>query len=276
MMKLRMLSLLILICPSVGLGQGYRIESDRIVVEGDYWKAWQYPKGVLRFDEDGALHPRFVHKHINACLDAPRFSQSEEYGRLKTEWVRGGPRAAGSNFEDVGKVMDGDLSTFWEPSQEDPLKDWWFEIDLGRLVSAATIVLKFVEESLGDPFLQFKVEVSDGGRYSIRRSWKEIPIWPSYRAVWETTEPNEEKRLFRFELSLPVQSDADQFPGDVIRFVRVKVKDTKGDKREEVSKEAYERLDPHWRGRIEYYRTTASGEEWLTTCLLYTSPSPRD
>jgi len=121
--------------------QGYRMESDRIVVEGDHWKAWDQPKGVLKWDGEGGLRPRFVPKEINASLDADRFTYRVAPGSI--ERMRGGPRDAGSNPNDVANVMDGDLSTFWEPDREDPLENWWFVIDLGRLVQSQQTLFDF-------------------------------------------------------------------------------------------------------------------------------------
>ena len=253
-MKLSILFLLMATCPSVGLGQGVRMESDRIVVEGEDWKVWDHPKGVLEFDEEGGLKPRFVHKNINACLDAGEFG--------------GGVRIAGSNSSDVANVMDGDMRTFWEPSRADLLRDWWFVIDLGRLASATKIVLKFVEEGQGDPFLHFKVGVSNGET----GSHNERPL--SYDTVGKTTHPNESQRIFKFALSLPAPSGTEEFPGDLVRYLRIQVTDTRGDQREQISMEEYEALDPDWRGAVEYYRITEVGTERLTTEERYGELSP--
>jgi len=252
MMKLRMLFLLIVVCPSICLAQGYRIEGNRIVVEGEDWKAWDYPKRVLEFGEQSGLRPRFVRKNINACLDAPEFG--------------GGLGEAGSNPSDVTKVMDGDMSTFWEPGKDTSLEDWWFEMDVGRAVSATKLVLKFVEGDVGDPFLQFKAEVSSGykGRYA-QRSY--------YNIAGKTTKPNESQRVFDF--TLPTASGAEEeFRGDVVRYVRIRVTDSRGDKGEQISKERYEELDPDQRGAVEYYRITEVGEERLVTEEVYEKLPP--
>ena len=55
-----------------------------------------------------------------------------------------------SNVADVAKVFDGDMTTYWEPappSDEVNLAlQWWFIVDLGRLVFAKKLVVRFVEE----------------------------------------------------------------------------------------------------------------------------------
>lgn len=152
-MKTRIVFFILWLCPSAVFTQGYRMEGDRIVVEGNDWLQWDYPQNVLERDEEGGLKSRFVPKHINACLDADQFFQHKGYGGIRD--VQGGAKGAGSNLAEVVNVMDGDPLTFWEPDLDAPLEDWWLELDLGRCVLASEVVLRFVEEGMGDPFLHF-------------------------------------------------------------------------------------------------------------------------
>ena len=110
---------------------------------------------------------------------------------------------AGSNALGVRNVLDGDLATYWEP---EPVADatelgaqWWFTVDLGRLVIAKRIVLKFVEEGLGDPFLQYDVLISDGEVPEKFISSEE----PEFDVVWRTLKPNKTER--RLEIALGEQ-----------------------------------------------------------------------
>ena len=117
--------------------------------------------------------------------------------------------------------MDGDLETYWQPDTSTPLRDWWVQIDLGRIVSANKIVLKFVGEDLGDPFLQFGVSTSQG----------EQLVGPLlFRKRFRTNKPIKNERVFEVDLTkqLPtkwplVRGD---FKGDVIRYVSVIVTDS--------------------------------------------------
>ena len=61
----------------------------------------------------------------------------------------------GSNPQLAENILDGDPTTFWEPDPNDPIEQWWIEVDLGRAVPIERLKLKFVDEELGDPFLQF-------------------------------------------------------------------------------------------------------------------------
>ena len=47
-------------------------------------------------------------------------------------------------------------------ADRDLASQWWFVADLGRVVFAEKIVVRFAEEEIGDPFLLFEVLVSDG------------------------------------------------------------------------------------------------------------------
>lgn len=224
--------------------QGYHVEGNRIVVEGEDWEAWIQPKGVLENDATGGLRPRLVSGPINACLNAADF---------------GAEAKGGSNVEAIPYVMDGDPSTFWEPADVDSLGGCWLQIDLGRCVTASKVILRFAEEGQGDPFLQFRAEISNGWK-----GWQgRDPL--SFKKLWETTEPNEDRRYFEVELSLPFKDSSRQLAGEGVRYVRVRMTGTRGDRREEVPAEVYSTLAREDRGRVEYFRITAAGDEALTS-----------
>ena len=159
-------------------------------------------------------------------------------------------------------VLDGDLTTYWEPESVADAAElgaqWWFTIDLGRLVIAKRIVLKFVEEGLGDPFLQYDVLISDG----------EVPEKfiaseePEFDVVWRTLKPNKTER--RLEISLGEQAEAEEqelsdqpinapptsaisvaqkeFAGTGVRLVQVVVRGSDFDRGFEVSEVEYESI----------------------------------
>ena len=70
--------------------QGYRLETDKLVVDETHWPSWHFPAGTAALDADG-VKPLYVRSQTNAVLDAPRFN----YGKDQ----RGGIRGAGSNLE---------------------------------------------------------------------------------------------------------------------------------------------------------------------------------
>ncbi|MFP6891336.1 MAG: discoidin domain-containing protein, partial [Nitrospinota bacterium] len=214
---------------------------------------WQSVANMIQITDEG-VRPAFVRKStrveidgeevvvpgINAVLDAADFS--------------GGILAAGSNPSSALNLMDGRLDTFWEPDMSDLLEDWWVQIDLGRAVSATRIVLKFVGEDLGDPFLQFKVTTSQG----------ETIIGPRlFRTRFTTSKPIKNERVFEIDLisQLPTKwpNVRGDFTGDVIRYVGVGITDSDFGKARQVSQAEYESLSPAQQGEIEYFRRGASG-----------------
>ena len=204
---------------------GFLLRSDRIDISGaSRWRAWDIPFGTVTVDAAG-VRPNFVRSVHNACLDAGEYP-------LGDDEEKGGIHSAGSNVRQASGMIDGREDTFWEPDLSLPPETWWVEVDLGRAVSARRVALRFVDEELGDPFLQFKVLVSTG---------KTIPLSKqvSYREVGRTERPNRRQREFSFDISPGEKADPD-FAGDVIRFVQVVVTDSRLGKAEEISREDYE------------------------------------
>ena len=257
--------LLVFVCllmpmSSVLSAQGYSIRDNRIVVQTkDDWMQWRYPKDVVEITDDGKVRPVYIRKDINACLDALSFIHDDD--------VRGGIRNAGSNQEDAINVVDGDLHTCWEPDSSDPLTDWWIEVDLGRLVSALRIVIRFAEN--GDPFLGFKVQ-----------TWSK-DLTQSGEADWVTvgrlSDLPSTRHTFDFELEPYISAGGnvqEGIKGDVVQYVRVVATDTRGSRAGEIGKEEYERLDPDLRGTIDYIRITPAGEEKLIDRVGYEKLDP--
>jgi len=250
-----LLALLVLAVGSAVWGQGYTIDRvrNRVVVDTqDHWSYWTFPKGILELTEDGKARPVFVRKNINASLNAGDFVHGAD--------IRGGISGGGSNLGDGPNLIDGDPNTYWEPDTAAPLRDWWVEIDLGRAVSAKKIVLKFVEEGLGDPFRQFRVLTSDGDVAFEGTKMMDLKV------VGKTRKSNKDQRLFEYTLvpSATADWDGDGQPdveGDAIQYVRVVITDSHFGKAEEMSREDYEALSPEDRGDREYFRKLPAGGE---------------
>ena len=285
--------------------QGYRLVGQSVVIsDRAHWSTWEvfndYTRSttevekadVVDLTSDGRIGPRFFRKStealvggvptripgINACLDAPRFAYED---LLRKKDARGGVRDVGSNrasvFDPLGTsggdttwtVMDGDRNTFWEPDIEDPLRKWSIEIDLGRLVHATEIVIKFVEQELGDPFKQFAVLVSNG-----KRAFPELrnSIVMDYRLVWSTKKPSEEQRVF--EIPLKPLDRALDFEGAAIQYVQIYATDSDFGRGKRVDRAQYEALEPDLRGTIEYFRKTAGGGERPVAQEVYEALPP--
>ena len=222
--------------------EGYAIEDgSKVVIDAkDHWDLWQSVHKTIQISEEGEVRPAFIRKEINAIANAAEFG--------------GGIWAAGSNLAAAEALLDGDMNTFWEPDLADLPENWWVQIDLGRGVSATKIVLKFVGEELGDPFLHFTVTTSQG---------EESLGALQFRKVFRTDRPSLNQRVFEVDLtSLPPTKYPNVFgdyTGDMIRYVGVGVTDSNYGKAQKVSEAEYLNLAPEEQGDIEYFRREVSG-----------------
>ena len=246
---------------SSGVGrsqEGYSLDSGRVVVDSrEHWERWHSVAGTIQTADEG-VRPEFIRKSTVLDIDGREVVVPGINAVLDFAEFGGGIRDAGSNISGALDLMDGRMDTWWEPDMSDPLQDWWVQIDLGRTVSATRIVLKFVDEDLGDPFLQFKVTTSQG----------ETTIGPLlYRTRFTTNRPVKNERVFEIDLTrqLPTKwpNVLGDFTGDVIRYVGVGITDSDFGKAREVSQSVYESLPTGLQGDIEYYRREVSGKVWL-------------
>ena len=267
----------VLLKDSVVWGQqvGHSIQANRVVIDSEeHWSAWKSAAKTIQIttDELGTrVRPFFIRKSTEIEIDGRKVRvpginaslNASEFGGDNLELD------AGSNVSMVSNLMDGRMDTFWEPDtalvmdKNPKIEDWWVQIDLGRAVSATKVVLKFVGEDLGDPFLLFKVLTSQGiVDNNILR----------YRQVFVTKKPLKDERVVEVELTLtskfvrggprtPSASSEkiEEFSGDAIRFVEVVVADSDFGKARQVSKATFESLESNRKGDIEYFRKAASG-----------------
>ena len=252
----RICALVLLICTWAGAQErtGYRIWRDQVLVEGlDHWRAWESGDGVRVIEDDGTVRPRFLRRDINAMLDAGEFmntaSGDTTYGGIS----RVGVLPQGTDTLAV-PILDGDIGTYWEPDPEEHPDNLWVEVDLGRTVIARRVVVRFVEEGQGDPFLKFRVLVSDGTNSFGSRHRRE------FRRVGQVSVPNKDQRVFEFEVE-PFRPVPEGIVGEPVQFVRIDLLDTDGLRGEEVSRERHFRLGPEDKGTIDYFRRTVSGRE---------------
>ena len=266
-------------------GSGYRLTADQLVIDrAAHWRAWEFPVGTLTIDASGTVTPFALRRNTDATKDIVHFLRlhpPEDLAREKEteEIALADAIEAGSNAPDVLHVLDGDLATYWEP---EPVADaaelgsqWWFTIDLGRLVIAKRIVLKFVEEGLGDPFLQYDVLISDGEVPEKFISSEE----PEFDVVWRTLKPNKTERLLEISLGEGAEAEEQElsaqpinapptsaisvpqqeFAGTGVRLVQVVVRGSDFDRGFEVSQEEYEALRAAEQGAIVYYKLQRDG-----------------
>lgn len=234
--------------------QGYSIQNSAVVVESsEHWKHWQATAKTIQITEEG-VKPDFIRKSTTLEIEGTERVVPGINAVLNAAEFGGGIWDAGSNRSSAEHLMDGRMDTYWTPDPSVPLRDWWVQVDLGRAVSAHKIVLKFVGEDLGDPFLQFKVLTSQG----------ETIIGPLvYRKRFSTDKPIKDERVFEIDLTSQLPTKWPQvrgdFTGDVIRFISVVVTDSDFGQARQVSQSTYEELNPDQQGDIEYFRRETSG-----------------
>lgn len=127
------------------------------------WETWVFPVGTLDLRADGSIKPIQFEQPFNAAPSSPLFTH--ELKRAGEQ--RGGVWKAGSNMADAPLIIDDDPTTYWQPSPNDPLDDWWVEINLGRMVAVKEIRLHFPDEEGARPLRALRVFGSDGKFQSI-------------------------------------------------------------------------------------------------------------
>jgi len=132
------------------------------------WGNWKIPPGTIQFNPDGSFTPVKFETNINAALSAERFTHKLA-GNKDTQggiW-RVGSTAAGSRIR-AENIMDGDPQTYWKPDPNADLKDWWIELDLGRVVPVTKLRLIFPDTTGARPLREFRIMGSDGERRSFQ------------------------------------------------------------------------------------------------------------
>jgi hypothetical protein len=240
--------------------EGYRLSSTRIVIdEPEHWQTWAAPVGSAVVGDDGTVRPRFLRRDINAVVNAPEFvTVNVDQDTI----VGGGIDLAGSNPEAAANVMDGDPDTYWEPSFGDEVNKWFVQIELGRSVIARQVVVRFVAEGAGDPFLKFRVIMSDG-----QGGLKGGPGLKFFR-VAQVIKANKDQRVFTFDVK-PQRPLPEGVAGEVVQVVRFEALDTDGPLAEEIPEALYGRLGPDDRGGVEYFRQTVAGRNILIDARSY-------
>lgn len=234
-------------------GRGHSMRTNGVVIEGRrHFENWASAAATVEVGVDG-VRPRRLRRHANAALEIVEALRQRPPKHLrnkaKEEIELIDAVQAGSNREDVVNVLDGDMRTYWEPhppssAEVDLADEWWFTLDLGRVVFADRLVVRFVGPGQGDPFLLFDVLTSDGQKPISALSGKAIEFLP----VIETIEQNRTRRRFEVDLS----SFGQEAREALVRFVQVVVRGSNLERGTEVSEREYGRLDAGEKGLVEY------------------------
>ncbi|MEE2831574.1 MAG: FlgD immunoglobulin-like domain containing protein [Candidatus Latescibacterota bacterium] len=263
--SLLLLCILMAVGPARGQGpEGYSPFGNRVTVSrASQWEAWTTQPGVRVIDVSGTVSPRRLVDQFNAATNATEFT----YSLLQDQDFvhQGGISAAGTNQDSALYVIDGDSSTYWEPDRDADLNDWFIEVDLGRSLIISRIELRFVDESLGDPFLKFRVLISDG-----------LPNFDNEKSFFRVglvNRPNKDQRTFSFDIT-PQRPVPEGIEGEIVQFVRIDVLDSDAGRAEEVSLTEYFLLPDEERGAVDYFRVTASGRELLVSQVVWEQLPP--
>jgi len=170
--------------PTTSIAERYFFDS------AEKWSKWELPTGLVEVNEVGQVEMVKFRKNIDPLRDAGNFVHQT----LTREQVRGGIWRAGSRPETAFRIIDEDPLSYWQPDPDDPLAKWEVEIDLGRVVLARQIHLRFPDEEGARPLRQFTVYVATGATINTRND-----IF-RFEPVYQTTLPNVEKELL-IELS---------------------------------------------------------------------------
>ncbi len=170
-------------------------------------------------------------------------------------FVQPGISRVGSNPDSAANILDGDPATTWEPDPNDPIENWWIEVDLGRTVPVDELFLRFADEATGDPFRQFKVLTAPSQEVLLQDA-SDLDFAP----VAGTKRPNVDQRVFSYSM----EDDLDAAPGwtgRMIETIRIVVFDTKGARHTRIEEDEWEALDPEDRGDIVYFVKDLGGFE---------------
>jgi hypothetical protein len=240
--------------------QGHTIGSNVVTIEGaDQFAVWTTPYKTVVLSEDG-VRPNELRREANAMLTITDFLRArppeEIRGKAKEDIELLDAIEGGSNREGVVNVFDGRMDTYWEPdpptsgATQNIAAEWWFTVDLGRLVIADRVVVRFAED--GDPFRLFDVLTSDGQKPTAAPAGATL----DFAHVIQTLEPNSSQRLFEVDLTNAGQESREQ----AIRFVQVVVNSSAlGRGKEVADREAYDALDPEVQGLIEFTKLLGEG-----------------
>ena len=253
-MSLIRCTLLFFLCLPVALGgqegeeeeepPGFILRPGRVAVDlPEHWAAWKAPTGARIIREDGTVLPRLLRRDINALVNA---EQDTLIARVS---------AAGSNFLGAAAILDGDPQTFWEPDPSTDVADWFVDIDLGQALIVRQVRVRFVDEALGDPFLKFRVLLSDGVNKAGSRGNRQ----QFFRAGLVTI-PNRDQREFVFDVE-PQRDVPEDIEGAIARFVRIDVLESAGPRGREISEREHALLPPDEQGAVDYFLRTVSGRE---------------
>ena len=291
--------------------QGYRLtpssrNPDQVVVDRlRHWEAWTMPSHLVEIERDGTVSARNfrgvyellsdktfgrpvtltsaesrisnIDSTLKRDLDGNSIRDPNTEKLIYEHVVRPGVSRAGSNSHLAQNIVDGSDSTYWEPNFQDPLEDWWIEVDLGRPVPLQRLLLHFVPEKKGDPFYRYILIFGPGQRnHGPDPSDRDSEIFIPFEGV------NTDQRTFVFDAELlhpdlppdprasskllssgdaykansdwsGVSTPSPEWNGKLVETIRIVVTDTRAGRAEEISEQQWNDLPPSERGDVVYF-----------------------
>lgn len=257
----------------------YRLETGRIIVDQqEHFSSWTKAPGTVEEvvnDVTGAfegLRPRLWRRVTNAlqgdivadlARNPPKRLLDAKVDPAEFTILNAVETGLLNSKEEVLKVFDNSLETWWEPvfpeshSSDIVGAEAFFTIDIGRIVLADKIVLKFADEENGDPFLLFDVFTSDGVNHGSVDPKIESP---EYLKVFSMLRPNKTQREFEIDLTR-FNNNAEQ-EKRLVNYIKVVVTSSAYERGRQVTQEEYESLRataPQDTGMVEHTRRLYSG-----------------
>lgn len=304
---------------------GYRIDGEQVVIEGRAnWSNWSIPANLAYVDSLGRIAPRSFKTVYNVLADTSfrrpleifskdaRIATIDSTVRVNDQGeilldtqnkpifdyaVRPGVSRVGSNPQMAKNIFDGDPNTYWEPDPNDPINQWWIEVDLARVVPLEQLRLQFVDEDQGDPFYKFILllsEIQTPGNEGRLRFSRFVPF----------EAPNFDQRIYLFQSGsvsqgLPVDVPVEtkrfssarvatgrhqtnlvdnesnfEWTGRKVETIRIVITDSRFGRAEQISEEAWQALPVNARGDVEYYVRDVAGREEPVDEATYRSLDP--
>ncbi|MBT3430090.1 MAG: hypothetical protein HN428_06670 [Proteobacteria bacterium] len=308
--------------------QGHTVSGSQVLVEGRrHWENWKMPANLAFIDSSGSVAPRAFRTVYDLLADTTfkrpleifskdtRIATIDSTVRRNAEGellldtqdnpifdyvVRPGVSRVGSNPQLAANIYDGDPTTYWEPDPNDPVSEWWIEVDLARVVPLERLRLQFVGEEMGDPFYKFVLLLSE---LQTPSRFEEGNLRFSRLVPFESA--NTDQRVFVFESGsvsedLPpsdhpveekllaqagvatgrhqtnfVASGSNlEWTGRKTETIRIVITDSRQGRAEKISEEDWENLPISERGDIAHFVKDVSGRQEPVDAATYQALEP--
>ena len=324
-----LLGMIVVTCPlSATAQQGHTVSGSQVLVEGSkHWENWKVPVNLAFVDSTGSVAPRSFRTVYDLLADTTFKRPLEIFSKdtriatidstvrrnaqgellLDTQdnpifdyVVRPGVSRVGSNPQLAANIYDGDPTTYWEPNPNDPVSEWWIEVDLARVVPLERLRLQFVDEEMGDPFYKFVLLLSElqtpsrfeEGNLRFTRlvpfesanTEQRVFVFQS-GSVSEDLPPSDypiEEQLLaqagvatgRHQTNIVASGSNFEWTGRKTETIRIVITDSRQGRAEQISEEDWASLPVGERGDVAHFVKDVSGREEPVDAATYQTLEP--